>query len=44
MKIVASPTLNNGGRCVLKVDGVELEQWQFRKMVLETYLFGEIEN
>lgn len=44
VKIVASPTLNNSGRCVLKVEGVELEQWQFRKMVLETYLFGEIEN
>ena len=40
-KITASLTLNLNGRCVLKVDGVELEKWQFRKVVLEDFFFGE---
>jgi len=37
---VARLTLNDAGRCVLKVDGRELEQWQFRKLALENLFFG----
>lgn len=44
LKIVASLTLNSNGRCVLKVDGAELEQWQFRKIALESYFFGDTDH
>ena len=34
--------LNNEGRCTLRLDdGTELEQWQFRKIALESLFFGE---
>lgn len=34
--------LNNEGRCILRLDnGSELEQWQFRKMALESLFFGD---
>lgn len=33
-------TLNNEGRCKLRVDDEELEQWQVRKMALEGLFFG----
>jgi hypothetical protein len=42
----ATVGLNNEGRCILKLkledgtDGAELEQWQFRKMALESLFFG----
>jgi hypothetical protein len=33
--------LNDEGRCKLRLDGgVELEQWQFRRMALEGLFFG----
>jgi hypothetical protein len=37
-----APTLgiNDEGRCILKLDGVELERWQFRKRLLENIFFG----
>lgn len=38
----ASVALNNEGRCILRLeDGVELEQWQFRKKALEGLFFGD---
>jgi hypothetical protein len=38
--ISAEVFLNDEGRCKLRLDdGKELEQWQFRRMVLESYLF-----
>ena len=38
----ASVTLNNEGRCMLKLeDGTELEQWQFRKKALQKHFFGD---
>lgn len=33
--------LNDEGRCVLKVDGSELETWQFRKKALDALFFGK---
>lgn len=36
----ATLTLDNNGTCKLKVEGVELEQWQFRRTVLEKLFFG----
>jgi hypothetical protein len=33
-------TLNNEGRCKLRVNEAELEQWQVRKMALEDIFFG----
>ena len=36
----ASLTISNSGRCVMSVDGLELEQWQVRKMALEGLFFG----
>jgi hypothetical protein len=34
-------TLNNEGKCKLRVDGAqELDQWQLRKLVLEELFFG----
>lgn len=44
LKVTASLTLNNSGRCVLKIDGAELEQWQFRKIALESFFFGDTDN
>jgi hypothetical protein len=38
--LTASLTLNNEGRCLLKVSEQELEQWQFRRMALEKLFFG----
>jgi len=32
--------LNNDGRCQLRWDGQEYEQWQVRKMALESLFFG----
>jgi hypothetical protein len=42
--VTASIGLNNEGRCILKLEDeakTELEQWQFRKIVLEGLLFGD---
>jgi hypothetical protein len=33
-------TLDNNGRCKLKVKDAELEQWQVRRMALERLFFG----
>lgn len=33
--------LNNEGRCVLRLNEAELEQWQFRKKALEGLFFGD---
>ena len=33
--------LNDEGRCILWLDGKELEYWQFRKKALEELLFGD---
>jgi hypothetical protein len=41
LKFFASLALNSSGRCVLRVDGEELEQWQFRKKALECLFFGD---
>ena len=35
----AAPRLNNEGRCVLVVDGSELELWQLRQMALASLFF-----
>lgn len=37
----ASVRLNDAGRCVLWLDNVPIEQWQFRKMVLQRLFFGD---
>lgn len=41
--MVVTLTLNNEGRCKLKVNGEEelLDQWQVRRMALENLFFGE---
>jgi hypothetical protein len=39
--LTATIMLNNEGRCVLKVDGEELEQWQVRRMAFEDLFFGK---
>jgi hypothetical protein len=39
-RLVATITLNNEGLCRLKVGDVELEQWQLRRMALESIFFG----
>jgi hypothetical protein len=44
VNLVAVPALNTVGRCVLTVDGVELEQWQLRKMALEGLFFSEMDD
>ena len=36
----ASITLNNEGRCKLKVNEIELELWQVRRLALEKLFFG----
>lgn len=33
--------LNEEGRCILWLDGKEMEQWQFRKKALEELFFGD---
>jgi hypothetical protein len=38
--LIATLTLNNDGQCRLKINGLEYEQWQVRKMALEPLLFG----
>jgi hypothetical protein len=37
----ASLTLTDSGRCKLKVNGSELEQWQFRRKALEDLFFDK---
>ena len=40
-KFSAEVFLNDEGRCKLRLEGgVELEQWQFRRMALESLFFG----
>jgi hypothetical protein len=39
-KCIATLTLNNEGECRLLVNGQELEEWQFRKMMWEELFFG----
>lgn len=41
IKLRATITLNNEGRCMLKVDGEELEPWNVRRMALEDLFFGK---
>jgi len=36
----ATLTLSDKGECRLKVDGLELESWQFRKLALEDLFFS----
>jgi hypothetical protein len=38
----ATVTLDNERQCKFVVDGVELEDWQFRKKALEHIFFGEL--
>ena len=38
--LAATITLNNEGRCKLKIGNDELEHWQFRRMALEALFFG----
>jgi hypothetical protein len=33
--------LNDEGRCQLRRDGIEFEQWQVRKLALEAMFFGD---
>jgi hypothetical protein len=37
----ATLTLTDSGRCKLKVNGTELEQWQFRRKALEDLFFDK---
>ena len=37
--LVASPTINDEGRCVLSVSGTPLEHWQIRRLALEKLFF-----
>ena len=40
-KLSITLTLNNEGKCKLRVDGAdELDRWQLRKLVLEELFFG----
>lgn len=42
IKISASLALSDVGRCVLRIENEgDLEQWQFRKRVLENFFFGD---
>jgi hypothetical protein len=41
IKLTATITLNNEGRCMLKVNDEELEQWQVRRTALEDLFFGK---
>jgi hypothetical protein len=38
--ILASVTLNNEGRCILKIVDEEYERWQLRKLALEDLFFN----
>jgi hypothetical protein len=40
-RYIATLTLNNEGECRLSVNGQEMEEWQFRKMILEELFFGD---
>ena|ERR1700735_1741601 len=40
IKFTATVSLTNSGRCKLKVNDAELEQWQVRRMALEDLFFG----
>jgi hypothetical protein len=33
--------LNDEGRCVLRENGAEFEEWQVRKLALESMFFGD---
>ncbi len=37
--LAATPTISNDGECVLKVGETEYKFWQFRKLVLDDFLF-----
>jgi hypothetical protein len=37
--LMATPTLNDEGRCLLKIGNKEYERWQVRKMALEDLFF-----
>ena len=37
--VKGTPTISDDGECRLKVDGRELDQWQFRKRALESLFF-----
>ena len=41
VSVTATLTLNDNGECRLKVGNQELEQWQFRRKVLEALFFGK---
>jgi len=41
VNFVATLTLNNEGRCMLRVNGEELENWHVRRMALEDLFFGK---
>jgi hypothetical protein len=41
IKFRATLTLTNSGRCKLKVNGEELEQWQVRRKALEDLFFDK---
>lgn len=38
---IASVTLNDEGRCKLKIEDRELELWQVRRLALESLFFGD---
>jgi len=38
----ATPTVNDEGKCRLKVNGIEREFWQVRRMALEKLLFETV--
>ncbi|MGB6686324.1 MAG: hypothetical protein WBE76_00610 [Terracidiphilus sp.] len=38
---VASVTLNDEGRCKLKIEDREMELWQVRRLALESLFFGD---
>jgi hypothetical protein len=38
----ATPTVNDEGKCLLKVNGVEREFWQVRRMALEKLFFETV--
>lgn len=41
-KLTVTLTLSNTGRCKLKIEQEDMEQWQVRRMALEGLLFGPI--
>jgi hypothetical protein len=38
----ATPTVNDEGKCRLKVNGIEREFWQVRRMALEKLFFETV--